>query len=225
MALDTYAGLQASVGDFMLRSDLTAVIPDFIRLAETQINRRLRVADMMTSATLSITASATSTALPSDFNGVVSLELPSGIGGPLRYEKPEGVRAMRQTNYMTPGIPFAFTVIGANIETVPAPSSTLACLLVYFQRIPVLSVSNTSNWLLTKHPDIYLYGALLQSAPYLKDDERLAVWGQLYETALKDLEGSDSRTSFTHGLVAPFRGAAAPQGTGPLPAPMPAPGA
>ena len=35
MALDgTYAGLKASVADWLNRADLTAVVPDFITLAE-----------------------------------------------------------------------------------------------------------------------------------------------------------------------------------------------
>ena len=41
MALDgTYAGLQASIADFLNRTDLAAAIPDFIVLAEAQMARR-----------------------------------------------------------------------------------------------------------------------------------------------------------------------------------------
>src|SRR5581483_617757 len=170
MALDgTYAGLQASIQEFLNRPDLASAIPTFITLAENQINRRIRVADMMASTTLSVSSAATN--LPSDFNGVVSFELPSG-NAPLRYEKPEGLRAQRNLNYASAGTPFMWTIIGTTLETCPAPSGTFACQLVYYQRLPALSGSQTTNWLLTKHPDIYLYGSLLQTAPYLKDDAR-----------------------------------------------------
>lgn len=46
------------------------------------------------------------------------------------------------------------------------------------------------NWLLTAEPDIYLYATLVESAPYLKDDERIAVWEQRYQDAAEALSGS-----------------------------------
>lgn len=216
MALDgTYAGLKTSVADFLNRADLTATIPDYILLAEAQLNRRLRVSDMITSTTLTI--STANTALPSDFLGMVSFELPAGSGGPLRYVKPEELRAMRQTAYASTGVPIVWSVAGLKLETAPAPGQAYICTMLYFAQLPALTNSNTSNWLLTKHPDLYLYGALLQSAPYLKDDSRVNVWGGLYEKAIQDLVISDGRTSFGHGLTPPVRAASYPPMTQPQP--------
>ena len=42
MALSNYTELKASIADFLNRDDLTSVIPDFITLAESQINRDIR---------------------------------------------------------------------------------------------------------------------------------------------------------------------------------------
>ena len=42
MALNTYTALKTSIADFLNRDDLTSVIPDFIALAEAQINRDVR---------------------------------------------------------------------------------------------------------------------------------------------------------------------------------------
>jgi len=67
--------------------------------------------------------------------------------------------------------------------------------LTYYGKIPVLSDSNTSNWLLAYAPDLYLYGALLEATPYLKDDERLATWSSLYANSLGDMEVADQRAS------------------------------
>jgi len=58
-----------------------------------------------------------------------------------------------------------------------------------------LSDSNTSNWLLSLSPDIYLYGALLQATPYLRDDERLPVIASLYQRMIEDMNISNERTS------------------------------
>lgn len=212
MALDgTYAGLQTSVADFLNRADLAATIPDFIKMAEAGINRRVRIADMITSATLSLTS--VSAALPADFNGMVAFELPPGQGGPLRYEKPDGVRAMRQTNYASAGTPIVWTIVGNNIEVAPPPAGTMVCPMLYYARLPALTSSTPSNYMLVKHPDIYLYGALLQSAPYLKDDPRIQAWGMLFIQAVESAMVSDGRISYGHGLIPPVRSAAPPPNT------------
>jgi hypothetical protein len=223
MSLDgTYAGLQTSVGDFLNRADLYASVPDFITLAAAQMNRRIRCAEMITSTTL--TVSTLAAALPADFNGMVAFELPSGSGNPLRYVKPEEVRSLRQGIYASAGTPVVWSIAGFNVETAPVPATSFICPMLYYARLPVLSASVTTNWLLTKHPDAYLYGALMQSAPYLKDDARIEAWGKLYEEALTAVVVNDGRVSFGHGLLAPVRGAAAPVGNEPQGAPAPPPG-
>jgi hypothetical protein len=64
-----------------------------------------------------------------------------------------------------------------------------------------LSTSNTTNWLLTSNPDIYLYGALLQAAPYLQDDARIQTWATLYERALNDSQTADDRGASSGGAL------------------------
>jgi len=51
MALSTYDELKASVADFLNRDDLTNVIPDFIKLSETVMNREIRHYEMEKRAT------------------------------------------------------------------------------------------------------------------------------------------------------------------------------
>jgi hypothetical protein len=65
-----------------------------------------------------------------------------------------------------------------------------------------LSVSNASNWILARHPDVYLYGSLLQAAPYLRDDERVGLWAPLYAQAIEDMLIQDSRAAVSQGRVA-----------------------
>ena len=50
MAISTYSDLQAAVGNWLNRTDLTDRVPDFIALSEAQMNRRLRVRQMVTRA-------------------------------------------------------------------------------------------------------------------------------------------------------------------------------
>jgi len=59
-----------------------------------------------------------------------------------------------------------------------------------------LSDSNADNWLLRDAPDVYLYGALIQSAPYLNDDARAETWASLYSTAIQSLQRASDDTRF-----------------------------
>jgi hypothetical protein len=84
---------------------------------------------------------------------------------------------------------------------VPIADSSYTAELVYYAKLSKLSDSNTTNWLLTAAPDIYLYGALMQAAPYLKDDARIGTWSQMYLTALQDLQTADDRGSTSGGAL------------------------
>lgn len=199
MAIDTYTNLQTAVGNFLNRSESTA-IPDFIALAEAQILRRLMKAwndghslprKMVTlNAAFSITGELVN--LPSDFLGPLALTIPA-TPVKLRYVKP-GTLAHEKTRrgvVITNDTPAIYTVVGSQFQFLPVPDTTYTATLVYWQKFPVLSSGNASNWILADHPDVYLYGALLQSAPYLMDDKRVSVWGTLFSQALDDLIKSD----------------------------------
>jgi hypothetical protein len=76
---------------------------------------------------------------------------------------------------------------------VPYPDGEYDAELLYYAKIPALSDSNTSNWLLEESPDLYLYAALIQSAPYLKEDDRINVWAGLYQRLFDDMMLADER--------------------------------
>jgi hypothetical protein len=188
MALNNYTALQASVADWLNRSDLTSQIPDFILLAETQLNRQLRVRDMLSRQYT--TASSQYVALPTDYSGIKSIQLNTNPVTRLDYAPPESM-ADRLNDHST-GKPQIYTIVNNQIELAPAPDASYEMEIVYWQRIPSLA-SNSTNWLLTKHPDVYLYGTLLQAAPYLRDDDRIAVWQGLQNAALNDINVDNER--------------------------------
>jgi hypothetical protein len=102
---------------------------------------------------------------------------------------------LRQNQIIASGKPSYYTIVGTQIEVIATPDTGYTGELTYYAKIPALSDSNTSNWLLAYAPDLYLYGALLEAAPYLKDDERLPVWSQMYVNSLGDIEVADQRAS------------------------------
>ena len=200
MALNSYSAHKASIADWLNRDDLTATIPDFISLAEAQIERRLPVQRRTQRSTATINAQFLT--LPSDFVSLKSLVLTSTAPvQPLTFLTEDELDAKKAV-YRSSGKPLFFTVIGTQVELLPKPDAAYTAELTYVATLAKLSDSSTSNWLLERHPDVYLYGALLQAAPYLRDDERVALWTPLYGLAIEDMVVQNERAGFSQGRIA-----------------------
>lgn len=199
MALTTYTELKTSVGDWLNRTDLTSVIPDFIALAESQIERQLRTRQMIVRATASI--STEYSAVPDDFLETKSIKL-TGTDPitPLSFETVDSLDNLK-TQYRSSGAPIFFGIVGGQIRVLPVPDATYTTELTYYAKLSKLSASVATNWLLTQAPDVYLYGSLLQAAPYLQDDARIPVWSSLYQAGLDQLQIADDRGATSGGAL------------------------
>jgi hypothetical protein len=198
MALTTYAELKTSVGDWLNRSDLTSAIPDFISLAEAQIERNLRTRQMIVRSTASLTTEYS--AVPDDFLEAKTFKLDTSPPTPLQFETIDSMDNLSVV-YTSSGKPAYFSVVGNQFRFIPTPDTTYTGELTYYAKLSKLSSTNTSNWLLTAAPDIYLYGALMQAAPYLQDDARITVWAALYKNGIEELKLSDDRGSTSGGVL------------------------
>jgi hypothetical protein len=189
MALDTYAALQAAVADYLARSDLTSQIPDFITLNESRMNKVLRTRYQETVST--ITIDAATEALPTDFLEARTFVLSSSPNVVLEFMSPTDL----ETTYASgaAGRPLNFAIIGSNFKFGPTPDATYSGSLTYYAKIPALSDSNTTNWLLTNYPDLYLYGTLMEAAPFCASDDRIPIWMGLYDRAIAGLSQADER--------------------------------
>jgi hypothetical protein len=197
MALTTYAELKTSIGDWLNRSDLSATIPDFISLAEAQIERTLRTRQMIVRDDLTFTTQYGS--IPTDYLESKSLKLTStNPPTPLSFMTIDALDE-QSSHYTASGKPKFFSVVGDEFRIQPTPDGTYTAELTYYAKLAKLSSSVTTNWLLTSSPDVYLYGSLLQAAPYLQDDARIQVWATLYERALNDLQVADDRGATSGG--------------------------
>ncbi len=203
MAFDSYASLQAEISDYLARSDLAAKIPTFITLAEAKFNRTLFVRQMEQRATALVLLGSGEPeyiSLPLDFQSMRRVRL-SSVNGKPRLDFRSGVQAdeYRQHNGDVAGQPKFFTVFGDEIELIPTPDAAYTIEMIYRKVIPALSDANPTNWLLALAPDAYLYGALLESAPYIKDDDRINVWGAGLSTVIDGLNSLGSTSTFNAG--------------------------
>lgn len=205
--LDTYANLKTAIAAWLWRpndTDLTAQVPDFIALAEAEMNRRIKTRRKTIRAEATISAEFID--LPSDYDSPISFVIESTDPVTrLTYIDPDKATELKSTTYTSAGVPVYYSIVGDEFEIIPAPDGSYTGELTYRQKITALSDSNTTNWVLTGHPDLYLYGALKHAAPWLQDDERIAVWGTFFEAAIQSLEREDSLANYGGKLNARAR--------------------
>jgi hypothetical protein len=194
MAITTYAELQSSIANWLNRDDLTAVTPDFISLAEAGINRDLRHYRMINR--VDATLDSRYVQMPADWLETVRFGITSGTTQRIELISRDDMLEYRQNNNDIAGVPRFYANIGDTIEVFPTPDAEYQMQLQYYAKTPALSDSNVKNWLLSEAPDIYLYGALVQAAPYLNDDARVQTWAALYSAAIQSLQKSSDDTRF-----------------------------
>lgn len=183
MAITTYAELQTAVGNWLARSDLTSRIPEFIALCEAKLNRELRAVDQETKNT-SFSINAEYVNVPSGF--LQARLMQTSFGG-VRYALRQMSLEQQTNNYNDTGPPIFFTVVGSQFRFSPIPDATYTATLIYYASITGLATTSP-NWVLTSHPDIYLYGSLLEAEGFLQDDPRLVVWKTGYDNAIAALK-------------------------------------
>ena len=166
MAISTYTELKASIANFLNRDDLTATIPDFISLAESSINNEIRHWRMETRA--ETTVDSQFTGIPSDWLSTIRFHLVADGTSSLNFMSLATIQSARAARNDSTGTPTNYSLNTSQFELMPTPDGSYSAILMYYAKIPALSDSAETNWLLTHHPDVYLYGALLHSAPYLR---------------------------------------------------------
>lgn len=185
MALSTYAELLASIEDWLNRTDLTSRIPDFIRLFEVRMNRKLRDPGMETTSVEDTVSGTGEYALPTDSRGMRELYLDRSPKIVLEQLSPAELR-MRYA-YDATGMPRHYAIIGEDLVLGPEPDGVYTMTLTYFRQIVALTPTNTSNWLLTNNPDLYLWGSLTMAEAFLKDDNRIGLWKSAWDEAFDEL--------------------------------------
>jgi hypothetical protein len=188
----TYAELQTETLAWLRNTAASEQVTNFISQVEDEANAKLRGVRRIIVATPTINAA--SSALPGDFQEVRSVRLTDGARTvPLVPITPERLAALKQDDDTT-GEPEVYAIQGASMYFHPTPSASYAAELVYVGRLPRLSDSNTSNWLLAEFPSVYLNGALWRGYLYLKNAEMAEQYGGLFATGLADIRAANRTT-------------------------------
>ena len=195
MSYTSYTDLKTSVANYLGRSDLTSIIPDFISFAEIRMARELRTRKMLSSATSAFTAGDAKVAIPSDFLQISDMYVQGNPRFPVSYLSPSAFT--RNARADDSGKPVFYTTLAAEFMFAPIPDSAYTLEILYYAKPTVLSGSNASNVFLANYADALLYASLLEAEPYLMNDPRIQTWGDLYGRAIKNIVESDEESEYS----------------------------
>lgn len=186
MALDTYSDLKASIASWLKRTDLTNNVPDFVRLAETRINRELRVRLAEVESSVNGVIGSRFIPLPSDYSVPIGMFLTTYNP---RFEMTQVLA--KQLNITTAaGRPNYWAVDGLNIAF-ERPCDVGYSFAFRYGKNFQLTDANPSNEILANHPDVYLFGGLVEGAIFTMDDKQTAIWEQKFQNALDSAKNQE----------------------------------
>lgn len=197
MTISTYSELKTAItSNWANRTDLSARVGEFITLAEAKFNRRLRTVEMETAMTETAISSGV-IARPADMVAIKAIWRTND-------QKELTARTLQQIMQAasTADPPLEYAWSGANLAFNHTGGSVAA---VYYAKVPALSDSNTTNWLLTDSPDLYLWAGLEQTAIYLRDEVGVAFFGAKCDGLIEELNSVSTAKQYAGKLVARHR--------------------
>lgn len=188
--MSTYAQLKSDIAGWLERDDIDGAIPSFIRLCEQSNRRELRLM-AMEQLKEDFTADARQ-ALPTGFLEIRRIYRDTQTGSrELTHLTPNRLWASQAVNDTDS---YSYTIEGTNI--VFAPNGSTDIKMLYVKAFDELANDSDTNWLLQNAYDVYLYGSLMHSAPYLGDDQRGMMWLEAYNRCVADLYRSDKKSAW-----------------------------
>lgn len=190
MSLTNQPDLLTAMQNWLQRTDIAALFPDFITLFETAANRRLRVKQQET--TVQLTPALGTISLPSDY---LTWRRVTWTGNPrreLEYAEPSWVQTMFPDG--PADVPSVFTIEGNNLEIMPTDSTNTNVELLYWAKVPALTATNQTNWLMTAYPDLYLWGALTEAQAYAVNTDSAVMWKTRRDEVFDEIDKLDKKS-------------------------------
>lgn len=185
-AFADHLDLRTAVVETVRNADIVDVFPRLVKLAEAALNRKLRCREQIATDTLALSSGVA--ALPADFQAAIAVYNAAGveyIAQPLT-----ALKGHQERGY--------YGLSGSNL--VAPVDETLT--LEYYQKLDTIADSVTaSNWLLQKHPALYLYAVSTEAAKYARDVEGASALAQLAEIELTAAAAEDAEQRYSRARV------------------------
>lgn len=198
MSISTYSELKTAVANFLARTDLTDQIPNFIQLAEARLSRELETRDQEKRATATLTSGDEFIALPTDMREIREIKLNANPNVVLEYKSPT---ALDTTYTGASGKPLAYSIVGGELKVRPIPDDSYTAEIIYIGSLSALSDTNTTNVMLTRHPDAYLSGSLVEAYTYLMDEQRASTYDAKFTRSIEEIRKDEQRSHYGTGAL------------------------
>jgi hypothetical protein len=178
---------------------MASFVPNFIQAAENKLYRSLRIRAM--EAALSVTIASGTAACPADYLELKFANVSTTPVVSLERSTPEYIYA-RYPVRSGAEIPRLIARSGDSFIFGPYPGD-YTITGIYYKRLPSLnSTSPTTNWFTSYAPNLLLYGALMEAAMMLHDDERMGIWNELYSTEFRSVEMAEKGERWSGSTLA-----------------------
>jgi len=166
----------------MGRADLSAIAPDLIMVGEKWVFRHARSREM--EAALSFTISGGVGAVPSDYVAIKHARID---GTPTRHLKVRDTRWIFENypNRSATAKPSYIGVDAAEFVFGPFTDADYSVLGIYYKKLT--PIASSANALFLANPDLYLFAALAEAEPYMKNDARIQIWMGKRDAIVRDI--------------------------------------
>lgn len=196
MPFSTYAELQTAVASTRHRTGdttFTDQVEDFIALCEAEMQRKLKLVEFEATGSIAVTAGSGS--LPADFVGMRSVYWDGDTKRSLESIAPARFDALRNNSG---DLPSFYCISGSTLRVNEGATGT--AIATYNAKFSALSDSNTTNSLLTTHPDVYLYGTLKHACVWQEDDAGVVKYGTLFNAACEQIKTNNTDRKYAGPL-------------------------
>ena len=196
-----YAEFQQTIAQTLHRQDMTAQIKLAITKGEAEINRELRVQDMICRARAPLQGRYIK--VPDDFLELVNIQLmdePPLILEQATLGQLDRMRHGSPNGCVNNGKPKFFAHSGREFELYPQPTVTTDLEITYYKRIPSLSDAKPSNWMLEQNADVYEAITMVHCVKFLEDTDAVGLWSQVYRELINSMKAEDIRRKHSGGI-------------------------
>jgi hypothetical protein len=187
MAISTLTELKAAITSRLGRSDLSDdQLSEFVALGEAWLNRKLRLLSQSTTTTPTLSSGSDSVSLPDGFAELISLQFGDNF---LLTQIP--LVTLEEALLSYSGRPERFAVADT-FKFIQSADQDYTLRCTYYKKFDI--ITDTTNWLLTNVPDLYLAASMVEAAEYIRNDQMLVRWERKRMTALEDANRLDAQS-------------------------------
>jgi len=189
-----YDSLVEDIQQYLERTDdaTIAQIPRFIMLAEQVIASQIKFLGNLTVNTSNMVIATATIDKPARWHKTISMNVTvNGKRQPVFVRKYEYLREYAPDPSVQGTPKFYADYDYTHWLVAPTPDTAYDYEVLYYERVQPLDSTNQTNWFTIYAPQAMLYGSLLQAMPFLKNDERIAMWQQQYDLIINTLKAED----------------------------------